>query len=341
MRPALSLTALLLAVASTGSAAQPASQHGWRFVAAPHVDLWYHALAVVGFQPMGSLPYYAPGYRTRIAAAREAAGVGPTQLESEAAALRGAFSADPAFQVLHFLPLYFVGGDATDMFEAMRRAADGTGSAARPGTGADLIVAVLPSSSQRALLARFGALLEEEWHTFYGAYWSDREVERTPWLAGLQASWGARYQTALTPYLDAFALTGGTVVVVEALGAEGRSLSGDPSDPRDNLIAVGGGVGDGPPRLLDFVVRELCFPAVRRAHDAATLTSRGDAAVRLNSVAGVRCGDMLLARVHPGSVAGYRSAFLEAVGATDRGFDETFALPPDLETALLSTVAGF
>ena len=50
------------------SAAEPGS---WRVLPLPHVDLWYHGLAVTGFDGSGPDPLYDPSYRARVREVKE------------------------------------------------------------------------------------------------------------------------------------------------------------------------------------------------------------------------------------------------------------------------------
>jgi hypothetical protein len=85
-------------------------------------------------------------------------------------------------------------------------------------------------------------------------------------LARLRARWDEAYAPYLADYLTQQHLEYGIAIVSPTLGREGRFFQGDPANSADNIVAVGvAGWETSPDRALSGVVRELCFPVVRRA----------------------------------------------------------------------------
>ena len=132
--------------------AQRVERNGWAVRHAAHVDLWYHSLAVVGFQGFGAVPLYDPGYAPAIRAAKTALGIPPTTLDREAPVLLEAFRADSIFEVLHFLPVYFALASRVDMLDALdavsrdpTRAIEESGPRTQFGVG--VAGALLPSGA--------------------------------------------------------------------------------------------------------------------------------------------------------------------------------------------------
>jgi hypothetical protein len=316
----VSLLAAVLA-AALGLATPPPAPDGWRVGAEAHVDLWYHAIAVIGLRSPGGLALYDPAYRGRIAREKERRGVGPTRLDREGADFAAAFEADEAFEVLHFLPLYFASADRSTMTDAVRAAAGVVPMSrveARARPGAELISEVLMEPAQRKRLLDFVELLDAEWNEFYGAYWRQAGPQRDLRVAAIQRSWDGLTRD-VAPYLDRAHLDGGTLLVVEALAGEGRVLTGDPGDRRDNLVAVGGRPAESPEVSTLRAVREICFPGVETALAAAGMAPASKAeAATVGSMTAVRCGDLLLVEYRPDLRESYRRTAL-----ADWGF------PPD------------
>ena len=130
------MMAIGFVVTATIGAASPAcaqesaaaDQGSWRVIPLPHVDLWNHGLAVVGFEGSGPDPLYDPSYRARIREVKEGLGVYPSTLDRRSPSLAAAFQADSAFELLHFVPLYFASAGPDRMLDALTQVAE-TGTA--------------------------------------------------------------------------------------------------------------------------------------------------------------------------------------------------------------------
>lgn len=97
--------------------AEPAA---WRVRSVGSSDLWFHGMAVIGVDGPGPLPMYDREYAQRVRDAKHRRGIYPTLLDRKAADLRNAFHRDSTFEVLHFLPLYFLLLDADALLGAVR-----------------------------------------------------------------------------------------------------------------------------------------------------------------------------------------------------------------------------
>lgn len=304
---------------------------GWRFAAVEHVDLWFHGLALIGLSGDGTLPLYDPEYGAHITSTKRAAGAWPTALDERAGTLREALAADPGFELLHFLPLYFAAGDRTGVLRAVREVAGGADPGSLPAPlrfGAGTLSAVLPAPGQRALALEYAQLLEQEWDSFYGEFHARAMGERRAAHQALQATWDAELGPLLDDYLAREHLDAGIVLITPALALEGRIFEGSPENRADNLIAVGYPLAaEKPEAVLAHTVRELCFPPVRRAREAAAGT--GDAAIleRISSNGAVRCGLLLLQRLAPQRVAGYVQEFTQSDSTTPGDLEAAYPLP--------------
>ena len=130
--------------------------------------------------------------------------------------------------------------------------------------------------------------------------------------------------------------------MVPALGTEGRFLERGPSSAQP-LVAVGIPHQGGTSAALSSLLRELCYPAVRRAFAPfeGRFADRRDAA-RASDLAATRCGELLLERRAPEQVAAYRARFGISASGMGPGFLSASGTLPgvaawegQLQTALL------
>ena len=298
-------TALL---ASHGAAQAP---DGWRLASSAAANRWFAAMAALDLPTTAALPFYA---------ARGRAPEG----------LRTALRSDGAFDILHFVPLYFPSATPAALI-AVVRAAGGdphAGTAARGRFLLGALTASLPKSDQRSRLAALADFADGL---------ADEPPATTARLAALQSRWNADVAPALAPYLGARRLDRGVILVVPALGAEGRIFAGRPDDRDDNVIAVGDHLSardaDAP---LFAAIRELCFATVTPALAALAAAPNATDAASRASAGAVRCGAALLDLTLPQRAPAYR-AFWAGLARTD-AFDAAF--PPDaaLDSAIITAL---
>lgn len=300
------------ALAAAHPAAHPAA---WTVRDAPHVALWFHGLAVVGYDGGGVVPLYDPGYAARARRAKQAAHRFPTRLDRRAPALLAALRRDPAFEVLHFLPLYFAETDRESMFAALRGVARGHVAAgdADPSTrrAAAALAAALPRADQRRVLAEFVDALDAEWHDFYAADEAARARRRRGADSLLAAVWAGRLAPAVAHYLDARRMGTGTIIASHVLGTEGRIIRDAAGRKGHVLVAVRAPASTSAHDVnaaAFLVLRELCFPVVREVLAARPRPrSRADAE-RTSAAIAARCGSLALARHAPALRGEYDAA---------------------------------
>src|SRR6266536_1942828 len=181
MRSSFGSSAALLAIA-LGSAnlqrpaglgcQEPAQGRSeWTITRDPFADLWFHALAVVGYDGYGPLALYNARYAERVRDAKVRANVATT-LDRRLTDLRTALAADSAFEVLHFLPLYFAGQEPTLVLAALRAAIRESPRGVHqssPASTASVIAAALPTRQERAVFASLLDAVDDEWTTFVRA----------------------------------------------------------------------------------------------------------------------------------------------------------------------------
>ena len=286
--------------AAAGQDDAPAgTESRWQVLSRAQVDLWYHGLALVGYEQARGMPLYNAQYTNRVLAAKDSLGV-RTKLDKDALDLLGEFQDDDVFQNLHFLPLYFPLATPDRMLRALAAVADRdvsdtsiVGPDTRPGLR--YAAANFRSGDQRKTLGRFVEALQEEWEKFYQAYWEDQIQD-----AGLEREMQRRWDSTLAPAVDGFLvdqrLKTGRIFVSPPLGPEGRLLRGNAFQGLEHAVAVWSPQPVDTTTPLFSAVRELCFSVV----------NGGQAAVR--------CGAMLLQQTAPELVPDYQRVFVNAVG---------------------------
>jgi len=321
---------------------------GWQFTSLPHADLWFHGMALVDPMGPGPNPLYDPAYPNEARKAKESAGVGQTVLDAQLSYFRTAFRGDPAFEVLHFLPLYFAEAGRAEVFTALKllaATAEGLPRAQSQNTGFGIaaVGSVLTTQSQRRVLGEFVLALEEEWDAFFEAYWREGADRREQLRVSLQDTWGNDYGPALDPFLTGAAVSGGVVAMVPALDLEGRIFGGSPESARDNVLAIS--TPSDPEKASEAVfsmLRELSFPLVRRAMETAGVTTGNpNEDEGMAARAAIRSGALILEMFCPDDLFAYQQFFLswaarsspsqEMIAGAFRG---EYFLDPTLEDAL-------
>ncbi|MDH5198560.1 MAG: hypothetical protein OEY20_15060, partial [Gemmatimonadota bacterium] len=253
---------LLVLLGAPSSAVGQAAR--WVVRSLPQADLWYAGLAQLPFEGFSGLPMYSTEYAQTLRDAKRMARI-QTRLDTERAALHAAIARDSAFEVLHFVPIYFVGTDRAGMFAALRAVAAGEDPASLSDPharfGATFLAAVLPTNEQRAVLGRLTAAMEDEWQRFFGRWWTQSAAERSRQADSVQTVWDAVLAEWVEPLLTRVRLDTGLIVLSPALGSEGRIYAGRPEDRADNVVAVRLPTGAaGAAVAAVSIVREFCHP---------------------------------------------------------------------------------
>jgi hypothetical protein len=329
----MALCAVALAPVHLKGQAAPAR---WTVERDAFADLWYHGLATIGARSDGPLPLYSATHMRAVGDRKRTRDIA-TRLDALAPALRTEFAADSAYEVLHFIPAFFVRDDPIAVLGALRAAL--SGAAARSpapfslAARAAAVARSFPSTRQRRALLSFMDALDDEWRNVVrqdrGA-WAPRLGE----LAALRRDWDEQIGPPLASYLGALVPAGGMIVVVSALGAEGRIVvrPGGRSVVVVSADSVAG-VRDAP---LLAAVRELAYPLL----DRAAWTShapRGDrlAAERARRIAAVRGGAILLEALAPALAPAYQRAVMAATDhRRSRRFESEYPMDDASQSAL-------
>ena len=328
------------------SAQSPSSS--WAFTSQPFSELWFHGMALVDPIGPGPSPLYDPGYPAEVQRAKDAERVGRTRLDSQLARFRSEFRRDPAFEVFHFLPLYFPQAGRTEIFTALELLAgtdEGIPRAPSPRTsfGMAAVGAVLTTPGQRRVLGDFVTALIDEWAGFYEIHWQGMAEERREVEGSLRSAWIGQYGPALAPFLNGLGMPSGMVVLVPSLGGEGRIFGGSPQHQRDNVLMVSAPADSDQAHDAVFsMLRELSFPLVRRVMQQVGITGGNpNEEESLAAKAAIRSGALVLEISRPEKLTHYQRFFLSHVADsppsgedTEAAFGEAFSLPTDFDEAL-------
>jgi hypothetical protein len=365
-RTALTRTALAL-VALTGLAAcapttqapemAPEAVTGWHVRTAEYIGLWYHGLAyayaAVAPAETTVLPRFEPGYVERIVALKRREGVYPTPLDSRAPEFGRTFQSDDVYDRLEFLPLFFRNGEALRAGVDLWDRAGGNPAAAGSAEAAQVIAflsRLFPRPAERQTVISWVELLAEEDSVFYRSHWAGQADLLANTAAAVQREWNA-LAPDLNTYLAYIDFRNGEIFLTPALGPEGRTVTSGVAVPR---VAVLAPPANHPAYAIWGFVHEILYPLVgdviREQVSPARIRELGEA--RLNSLAAIRGGAILLQRTAPRRVDDYRRFFLEAAGHTapansaglDTAFENAFPLPAEvirgLEQAIDNALAG-
>jgi hypothetical protein len=291
------------------------SDAGWSFENDAFADLWFHGLAVLGLHGFGPMPLYDPAYTLASRAQRSDAGLNPTPLEEGRAEFLALFQRDQSFEILHFVPLYFGGASVDASLKALSDVASTTEGvpdfSAETRLGGSVVASVLSHAAQRRTLGTFLEALSIEWRQVVAPRRQRSAAARRALVGQLEDRWRRDWTAPLAGFLAAEGFEAGSAVAVEALGSEGRFLENHPARPGHPLVAVGLAQDDsGLDGALSSLVREMCYPAVRRAFGPfeGRFEDRVDAS-RASDLAATRCGELLLEEHAPDKVAVYRARF--------------------------------
>ena len=303
-------------VARRVHAQQNGDTQAWSVVRDPFTDLWFQTVAATGFDGGDPLRLYAASHPV---GGRTAASGG---------ALGSRLERDSAFEVLHFVPLYCGAVDRAEALEALRQAADGAAPARTPTSGAARLIAdALPTRPERDALR---AILSTAKATLGG----DVDVQYRTGLSvrSLDSAWQSEFLPALRPLLGTLGIAGGTIVVSEPIGADGRILR----RPGGRVSIVVGRIPESRDPLAPLLaaVRELAFPLIRTM--AVPTTNE-----RTNSIVATRAGALLLDALAPQLANRYRRAFrAAAIDGANRPFEDLFPIDAAQQHALRAAVAS-
>jgi hypothetical protein len=321
----------------TGAAARGTT---WRIETREHVDLWLHGFAML--QTDSSLvPYYRLNYRSQVSDARRAMNV-TSRLDANAATLARRLAENPGLVSAQFVALYFASWD--DMRRACAQFVRDGGNVNRAWDRETVrmyatLATYFPTSPDREWLRLFVESLDDERTRFYQGWWQQQQSQRASVRGALDAQWRGGYGVAFNRFFHGTNQRTGAILLSLPLGGEGRSLD---VGQRDNFITVTYPAPGEDPRDALYVVAHEAVGTVSntvvRDHTSPNDQRTGETG-RLSTLAAVRGGAMMLARVAPDLADGYRRMYLrlarQVPGAdVTRQFEAIFPLPEAIRSAL-------
>ena len=293
----------------------PADPPRGRWIVAddPFADLWFHCLALIGYEGYGPLPMYDHLYAARTREANlQTDSVSP--LNRRSAELRRRLERDSVLEVVHFLPLYFVGRSPDAVLAALRDAVrtKSPDRSRRPDLASVIsvtgraIATTIQSADARATFLELLDVVEDEWHRTLRIRVASESRDRRQLIERWQRTWDHEFAPAVAEFGYVIPQVG-TIIVSDALGPEGRVVH---SRSGSLVVAVGRNErtrdADAP---LFAAIRELSFALVRAA--GVTYHIAGDRAAneRAGDVAATRAGAMLLDAAAPALGDRYRSVY--------------------------------
>lgn len=313
----------------------------WPLRVREHVDLWLHGFALL-HQDSTLVPYFRPGYRDRVLAERRNRGL-TTLLDANGDRLRARLATNPALVSAQFVALYF--DDWVQLQRAVNQFVELGGDPRRAPTRESAeAVAVFstyfPTAADRDWLVSFVQALEDERARFFHSYWLAEQRRLGPVFDRADARWRGEWLGRFATFLANSRQRRGDVLVALALAGEGRTLLdgtlgqivtvGFPSDTANVAELAYAFAHEIVGRVANDVVADNTSPAEQRS----------GVSDQYASLAAVRGGAMLLARVAPELVPGYERYYLALAGitvpanASRARFETTFALPDALLGAL-------
>jgi hypothetical protein len=305
-------------------------------------------MAVVDPIGPGPNPLYEPAYPSEVRRAKDGIGLEPTPLDTRSGYFREAFRRDPAFEVLHFIPLYFHRAGRAEFFSAMKllvgtREGIPRAQTANTAFGLAAVGSVLTTQGQRNVLGEFVAVLEAEWDQFFGEWWQNGSAARGRIQTSLRKIWTDDYGPAMAPTLQKIGMSGGIVAMVPAIGSEGRIFGGTSGNSKDNVLVVS--APEDPERSIEAIysmLREVSFPMVRRVMErGGRVVGNRREEESLASIAAIRSGALMLEKHRPDELTDYQGFFLTQAGrqvpegeATEGPFREAFPIDEGIEQAL-------
>ena len=314
---------------------------GWRIYAREHVDLWLHGFAML--QGDSTLvPYFRLDYRARLDRVRHERGL-TTTLDASRDRLASYLAANPGLIAAQFVPLYFTTWEEMRLGFDLFLRANGNQRYARDQASARIIAifaASFPQSRDREWARAFVQALDDERSRFYREYWLTETRRREGARSVFEQSWRDKYRAQLRPFFTNAQQDDGEIVLSITLGGEGRTVA---VGRRENFIAVPypESEAEAPEALYVFLHEIAGPPSTTAVRDQTTPAEQRDGTSdRYASLAAVRGGAIILSRIDPAQVRGYKRYYLGIArvrvgdGDPSAAFERTFPLPEAVRAAV-------
>ncbi|MCC6430226.1 MAG: hypothetical protein IT354_04905 [Gemmatimonadaceae bacterium] len=312
----------------------------WPVKTAAHVDVWLHAFALVT-NDTTLVPLFKRGYRDSLTVIKNRLGL-YTSLDSNRVWLTKGIVISPRYQEAQLLALDVNNWGTLRAFSARFAQLDGDLSRADDAIAFRLRAyeTVFPAAEDRAWFRRFWDGVNDEHVQFYIAEHSRTVRARAAVITAVDALWQQVYRTKFDRVLRATNMQSGDLVVSLPLGGSGR-MGGSRERPMV-VVPLPDRVADAPQAIYVFaheiagivassVVVDFTSQAERRSGVADGYVTSGR----------VLAGALLLERVAPELLDGYRRYYLQHSGApvdtsmaSAPAFAARFPLPDKMRNAL-------
>jgi hypothetical protein len=299
---------------------------GWPVRSAEYVDVWLHSFSLVT-PDTARVPLFERGYRDRMLALRRQRNV-VTALDANQATLAAGLSRNPELLNAQFAIFGFASFAELVRVTPQFIANDGSPATVTDPTTQQLFVWLrqyFPTVADREWLRVFVTAVQEEQTKFYESYWNATTADRAAVRQQVGSLWTGTYRQKFARFMRNAQLADGTMILSLPLGGEGRTVTDR---------AMGNGIAVPFPATTDSALNAIYV----FAHEATgTLTQqaladnttpadqRSGVVARMQPIANVRAGAILLQRIAPELVAGYERFYLAAIGTASTTGDPAAA----------------
>lgn len=322
-------------LSAQGAALAPGAVR-WPIRTQPHVDLWLHALAMVS-DDSSKVPLFRRNYRDSLTVEKNRRNIASALDVNRATLQRGATKAG-GYLDAHFLPFAFT--DWEEMRSTAERFLQVGGDPRRLANRDEQMraapfAAVFASAADREWLRLFLTAVEDERVRFFDAEYRAQLRARHDAETAVDSLWQQAYRVKFERYLNNSSQRQGDMLLVLPLGGEGRT---GPNRSQRTMVAVPfpARASDAREALYVFaheVTGSLVGPIVN--DNTTPAQQRSGAAAGYVTLAQVWAGALLLERIAPELLDGYRTYYRAQVGAAaGTTFDQAFAVPQEIRDAI-------
>lgn len=317
----------------------------WPIKSREHVDLWLHGFALIS-DDSSVVPLFHRGYKALVAKAKSRAGAF-TDLDANRDVLAKQLKDSPALVNAQFLPLYFRDWAGLDAALTLFVKSEGNPRAAsnqQEAATQQMLGALFPFKEDRDFARRLHSALRNEQEKFFHAWWLAETRRRDRALAVADSLWQKVYRPQLQNFLNHTQQSNGEVWLARSLEGEGRTVNGG---KQQNIIAVG--FPDSASHALEVVyalAHEMVGSVTAASVDDNTTPAekRSGGSARLQSIANVRAGALLMAKLSPDLATGYARFYLRASGVKYEGdvmaaFARAFPVPSGMLESIERQIA--
>lgn len=322
------------------AAPPPVTTEEWPLKTREHVDLWLHGYAMVTTDT-STVPLFRRGYADSVRQRKATLGI-VTVLDANAEELNRQLLERPSLEQGQFVPLYFADWDelkrAVDTF--METSGDPRrASSQQLARMVAFLAGIFPTPADRDWLRLFMLGLEGERTSFFDSYWGEQQAARRPALQAVQSEWQGKVRPQLQRFLNNTRQNTGDLMLSLPIGGEGRMV---PGGSTENVVAVAyPSTAAQADQAIYVFVHEIVGQMAQQVVDDNTTPAekRDGVAARLQSMALVRGGELLLRRTVPAMSEGYMRFYLSEAGrpagsSPQAAFEGAFPLPDALVQAL-------